>query len=237
MSDLTISLYDSFDLLIRINKGAKMGFTSGKKMFAYEVPYNEIDTSNFNDLLEKYKKRIECWYIKPGEDLRNVEYSGFIVMGISCIIIDTLSGYRYGIDENHYNGRIPGDTTKTDFIKFCKEYFQELNKNLPSNCISKYSELNNKTYADVLYESYRCKILHESRIPYYGGISEDVKLIDYHDESSWILINPHALLKKTREVLDVFIIQLKDGEYCDEFKRRFRFIFKNEIDSSVWVLI
>jgi len=155
-------------------------------------------------------------------------------MGISCIIIDTLCGYRYGIDNNcTTNRRRSGDTTKQDFINFCKDYFPKLEKSLPTNCQQKYNELQGKSYAEVLYESYRCKILHESRIPYYGGISEDIELIDYDDNSGWILINPHALLQETKTVLDKFINQIKTGKYENEFKKRFVFVF-NDIDTSVW---
>ena len=196
-----------------------------EKMFAFKVSYNQIEPNNFNALLDKFKKRIEGWYIKPGEDLRQFKYSGFIVMGISCIVIDTLCGYRYGLR---------GDTTRPDFIKFSKEYFPKLKESLPTDCQSKYQELQGKTYADVLYKSYRCKILHESRIPYYGGISEDIDLIEYDNNSSWILINPHALLQETKAVLEKFIKQIKQGKYENEFKKRFRFVFDPEIDTSVW---
>ena len=205
-----------------------------EKMFAYEVPYDQVDPDKFIDLLNNFKKRIEWWYIKPGEDLRQSEYSGFTVMGISCIIIDTLCGYRYGIDgSTTLNRARPGDTTKTNFISFCKEYFPKLKKSLPTGCQSKYQELQGKTYADVLYESYRCKILHESRIPYYGGISQDGELIDYDANLGWILINPHALLQETKAVLDKFINQIKTRKYENEFKKRFRFVF-NEINTTIW---
>lgn len=210
-----------------------MVLTNGEKMFALGVSYDQVDPNNFNNLLDKFKKRIEWWYIKPGEDLRQFEYSGFIVMGISCIIIDTLCGYRYGINDETPNRFIPGNTIRSDFISFCKEYFPNLKKSLPINCQSKYQELQGKAYADVLYESYRCKILHESRIPYYGGISEDIELIDYDDISGWILINPHALLQETKAVLDKFINQIKTRKYEKDFKKRFGFVF-NDIDTSVW---
>lgn len=210
-----------------------MALTNGEKMFALGVSYDQVNQNNFNDLLDNFKKRIEWWYIKPGEDLRQFEYSGFIVMGISCIIIDTLCGYRYGIDNNTLNRRRSGDTTKTDFISFCKEYFPKLKKSLPTGCQSKYQELQGKTYADVLYESYRCKILHESRIPYYGGISQDGELIDYDANLGWILINPHALLQETKAVLDKFINQIKTRKYENEFKKRFRFVF-NDINTTIW---
>ena len=46
-----------------------------EKMFAFKVSYNQIEPNNFNALLDKFKKRIEGWYIKPGEDLRQFKYS------------------------------------------------------------------------------------------------------------------------------------------------------------------
>jgi len=201
-----------------------MVLRSGEKMFAVGVKYGEVNADNFHDLLDKFKKRIEWWYIKPGEGFRQCEYCGFIVMAISCIVIDTLCGYRYGKVE---------DTRGSDFINFCKEYFPKLKESLPINCQSKYQELKGKIYAYVLYRSYRCKILHESKIQYYGGISEDIELIDYDDNCDWIVINPHGLLQETKKVLDEFINQIKKGKYEKEFKKRFRFVFP-EIETGVW---
>ena len=202
-----------------------MVLESRKKMFAHGVPYNQVNANNFNNLLDKFKKRIEFWYIKPGEDLRYCQYCGFIVMAISCIIIDTLCGYRYGIQEN---------TKGFNFINFCKEYYPKLMESVPARCQSEYPDLKGKTYADVLWNSYRCKILHESRIPYYGGISEDVELVEYNSNSRWILINPHGLLQQTKDVLGKFIDEVKRGEYKKEFKKRFRYIFSPGIDTKAW---
>jgi len=204
-----------------------MSIDNDEKMFAHEIPYNSVNPTIYDDVLDKFRKRIYYWYIKPAEDLRPLPYTGLITMGISCIVIDTLSGFRYGIE---------GDTTRADFIRFCRNHFPEFAGELPSDFLVDYPEIEQNTYAYILYKAFRCKILHESRIDYYAGVSGDVEFIGYDPDKNWILINPHSLLERTKDVLHICIDEAQEGEYKVNFQRRFHYAFQGEIDTSCWNL-
>jgi hypothetical protein len=205
------------------------------KMFAHEVRYGDVDPENFELLLEQFKERIYYWNIKPGFDLREINYAGFTVMGISCIVIDTLCGYYHGIDEMNYHGGQKGNTIGRDFIDFVKKYYPPLNNPIPKEMIDEYPEIVREVpdYASMLYKAFRCKILHETRIPFWGGLSEDIPLLGYDIDSKWMIINPHGLLQETNRVLDQYISDVSEGKNELEFKRRFRYVF-SEINTQCW---
>lgn len=196
-----------------------------EKMFSPKYKFSQIDPNNFTDLIEKFEDRMNGWYFNPANILLKNKHTGFPVMAIACIIVDTLAGYFKGLER---------DTEESDFIEFLREKIPELHTELPLECQNKYPNLRKKDYAYAIYKAFRCGILHEARIKHYGAISEEnVELIKYDAKSGWILINPRNLVAKLEEVFNEYIKNLKNGENAQlvkNFKKRFYHLFKKEID-------
>lgn len=129
--------------------------------------YSAIDWYNFTEVVEAFDRRIRGWYIEPTELLisQSGHYS-FTVMAMTCLLIDALSQYRYGVLSSEGQ----------HFKRFVKDFLPSYGGSLPSMICHydlKYST-NGKpldTYADVLWHGFRCGILHEAHAPLYCGIN------------------------------------------------------------------
>jgi hypothetical protein len=161
-----------------------------KKKFSPNYEFCEINPEDFPDLIEKFKDRMDGWYFAPAEILLKEKDTGFPVMAIACIIIDTLAGYFEGVK---------GDTKESHFEKFLRERIPEFSRTLPKECQDRYKELKGKDFSFAIYKALRCGILHEARIKHYGAISEEnVKLIKYDNESGWILREDFIIYSKKK---------------------------------------
>jgi len=150
-------------------------------------------------------------------------------MALDCLLIDTLSQYRYGELESD----------KKIFLKFIREICPKFKQKLPKPIQNKRGKLLNDA-ADVLY-SYRCGILHEAHIPLYGGIpgteifeiyeSGHVTYEDGQDCPS-LIINPYKLAEVVELYFDDYIKQLLDQSNTllrENFRKKFSASFGIEI--------
>lgn len=155
-----------------------------QRYFERDRRYDSINWGDFGDIVQAWSRRIDGWYVDPVKVLldrdlgrwqrrllqwitgrRNPGHFAFTVMAISCLMIDTLSQYRFG--KTTSNG--------WDFKQFVRDHLQNYAASLPAN-IWHYDDGHNSQgreltdYADVLWHGYRCGILHQAHAPLYCGI-------------------------------------------------------------------
>jgi len=155
-----------------------------QRLFRPEKKYSEIKWSIFSDVVAEFKGRIHAWYIEPARALCQVPDAAFAQMALICLLIDTLSQYRYGaIQSPSETQPKPLKSSRSKFKDFIGERLPSLGFPLPLP-IRIVKENGNpgelKTYAEVLYVGFRCGILHEAHIPLYGAISGQTTVTTWH---------------------------------------------------------
>ena len=127
--------------------------------------YDELDWNNLGEVVEAFHWKINEWYLVPANGILRAGFDqAFALMGLTCLLTDTLSQYYFGKPKS-------SQTTFKDFLKatipsFAAQLSQPIEY---TNLRGKVDKL--ETYADVMYVGFRCGILHECHVPLYGGLA------------------------------------------------------------------
>jgi len=167
------------------------------------------DSNEWSIMLRIFRDRLEGRFLRPARlienDIEIGEFSGFSIIAIDCLIIETLNQFALGVDETqgpHANA----------FWRFFKnsKHFQ--------------SHFTEKT-ATVFYKHFRCGILHQaqtkgrSRVRF--GEKHMIQIVNDNPDEGLIVDRKrfHAALEA--EVLS-YITQLEvgDSELRDNFVRK-----------------
>ncbi len=111
---------------------------------------NDPDSPDWQQAVEIFCDRINGRFLKPVReianhpDLRIREFSGFVIIAIDCLLIETLYQFYMGFDKTRGEHYIA-------FWKFFKdsEHFE--------------SDFNSKNKARIFYSHFRCGILHQAQ--------------------------------------------------------------------------
>lgn len=182
----------------------------GKDYFSPKYEFRKL-RKNPGLILDAFKDRIEGWYFKPIETLLKNPQNDFVVVAIECMLIDALSGYRYGTK---------GDTDRETYARFLKESIK---------C--------DDFTAREFYRRFRCGILHETRIKKRSYIARRrIRRIKY--EGDRLFLNPVGLYKVLRKYFYEYLESLKrNKELMNNFAKRFDYLFKEEIGVSLFSLV
>lgn len=155
-----------------------------QRYFERKRLYSEVEWRDFRDILGAWGRRVKGWYIEPIEVMLNRDLTGwkgwlvkrliarpnpghyaFTVMSVTCLLIDALSQYRLG--ELASKGQ--------HFKSFVEQFLPSYAGLLPTELWHyDHSYSTNGTrltkYSEVLWNGYRCGILHQAHAPLYCGI-------------------------------------------------------------------
>ncbi len=225
------------------------------RFFLPNVLYKEVKWTDLKDVVQKFKTRIEDWYIKPADELRNAKWdNAFAVMAIDCLLIDALSQYYYGelqstqtTFKKFARRKLPGMKDKLPALIKMRPERRKRRKNLnqPLKAVKK-RELN--TFADALYVAFRCGILHEAHIAVCGGVASiGTALADIDSDPSTIYrdgtncptvrMDPQVIFDELKKFFDAYIADLlnADPKYNGlrkRFKKKFRSSFGVNIKTA-----
>lgn len=164
-----------------------------------------------------FHDRIQGRFLAPIEAMRNhadqmiAEFSGFTILAIDCLLIETLGQFYKGIDQT------PARQHEQHFIDF----FQQ----------SKYFSAHfNAATGAIVYKHFRCGILHQaqtkkkSKVRY--GEPSMVQLVDPADINQGLIIDRDKLhLALLAEVSDYESL-LRSPQSAVDHQRRSRFVQK-----------
>ncbi len=155
-----------------------------QRFFERQRRYSEINWTDFRDVLHAWERRINGWYIESIEVMLDRDLKGwkrsvvgwltsrpssghyaFTVMSVTCLLIDALSQYRYGelsSEGSHFKS----------FVESCLPCYSGMLPTEIWHYDHKYSTNGKKLtkYSEVLWNGYRCGILHQAHAPLYCGI-------------------------------------------------------------------
>ncbi len=199
---------------------------------------SDLNGKNLSEIIEFFNTRIKAFYFTPGDVLkkdmlkkRNND-NGFMLIAISCIIIDMLS---------QYNRRLK-TSSGGEFIQFLEEELPKFANTFKKSgkikffyqkTIADEEDPAAGTFASYFYSGFRCGIMHNAIIMPYGGFDRTKRLIiqeSWTDSSGTRLvlgIDPIILFRRVRKIFDKYIKNLsalKNAKY-DTLRDNFRWKF------------
>ena len=172
-----------------------------------------MQTNDWERMVEIFQDRIEGRFLKPvrliAKDVDIGEFSGFSILALDCLIIETLNQFYSGLDETE------GEHKKA-FWNFFKN--SEFFKNHFS-----------KEQANTFYSHYRCGILHQAQTKGKSvvRIDQSTMIQSVENDNSKSLIVDRALFHKAleQEILS-YMEKLKLGGNENSEKLRSNFVKK-----------
>jgi hypothetical protein len=135
------------------------------RLFTKNVWYHQIHWNDWSDVIRRFEQQIHWWYVTPIKHLRKkTPHNGFAVVALSCVLVDALSQYHAGIERS----------TGRAFKEFVRKRLPSHGGKFPTPIRvwdeTKGKELQAVDFADVLWNGFRCGILHEAHVLLYGRL-------------------------------------------------------------------
>ena len=182
----------------------------------------EWDEDDWETAIDIFEDRIYGRFINLVREIENLPNSGFSVMALDCLLVETLQQFREG------KGKTPKNKGAEYFGKFLTQ--------------TKFQSGFGKTYGDDtlahrFYVQIRCGILHQaetmtdSRIIYSQSTKEIVKPTE-----KGILVNRYAFHEMLIKVFDDFVQRLRnsllpdDSNLREPFKKKMKYICRLEFE-------
>jgi len=116
----------------------------------YWISLNLIDdnSDNWTNGISVIKDRFESRFFNQIDKIKDDEFSGFVVMSVDCLLIETLMQFYLGVDNTEINYR--GNQWKAfkDFLKNSSHF----NSDFKTNKI-----------CETFYKQFRCGLLHQAQ--------------------------------------------------------------------------
>ncbi len=175
-----------------------------------ELNFNKEE--DFEKGIEIFKDRIDMRFLNPISDIERKEYTGFLIMALDCLLIETLQQFIEGVPET------PPGKSKCYFKKIMVSYFK--------------GGFNEKK-AEMFYEQIRCGLLHQAETKASSKIKKTSKLpiVKFTKDKNGLIINRRKFHKKFKELIKSYIAKLKDTankSLRENFIKKMNFICKIE---------
>jgi hypothetical protein len=172
---------------------------------------------NWNKATKIFKDRLEGRFIAPVDAIVNhttyivKEFSGFAILSIDCLIIETLNQFYKGIDET------TGDNWKAfrDFFQRSKYFMKEF----PTNKICK-----------IFYSHFRCGLLHQAQTKKQSKIRYNekrmVQPVDSTDIDKGLIVDRKLFHDAIKIEIEDYITALESPTTAEDETLRVNFVKK-----------
>lgn len=179
------------------------------------VDWVNLDFSIENDWqtgITIFEDRINYRFIKEIEKIKGMPFSGFSVMALDCLLIETLKQFRQGVEE----------TPSRKSGKYFREFFSR---------DTSFKDHFSQIMADRFYRQIRCGVLHQAEVKKSSRIwrRDGEPLVRYSDGGEGLFIHRNKFHNKLRDVFENYVMKLRNNDPLDEelrenFKRKMNFI-------------
>jgi hypothetical protein len=179
--------------------------------------------ADWQKAVDIFQARMRARFLAPVKAIRDhadsdvAEFSGFTIVAIDCLLIETLGQFYKGEDQT-------SGPHKDHFVAFFKgsKHFN--------------AEFDTKEKGEIFYSHFRCGILHQaqthkqSRVRY--GVGRMVTLADPADVKQGLIIDRNLLHDALVAEIDDYIAKLRnpqdaaDRKLRDMFKKKMRHVAK-----------
>ena len=173
------------------------------------------NNNDLNKMVEIFEDRINSRFLKPirliASDGDIGEFSGFCILALDCLLIETLNQFYSGLDETQ------GDHKKAFWNFFSKSEFFKNN----------FSKKNAFTF----YSHYRCGLLHQAQTKKKSVVKINqrkmIQLVE-NDISKSLIVDRAKFHKALEDEISSYIMKLKN-DIEDQYELRNNFIKKMNI--------
>lgn len=192
------------------------------RIIAPGVQAKELNNKTLNDIIDIFESRINAFYFKGGDLIRDQEDTdlGFFLIELSAIIIDLLSQYE--------NNLPCSDSDK--FREYLKTHIPDFNNRFKNVGKMKYFKGNQRRpkfitvdsrsidYAEAFWDAFRNAIVHNAMILSFGGydttptniIKEEPWTDDTNTQRVEQIIHPFHLYDNVKKVFKEYFKNLRD---------------------------
>jgi hypothetical protein len=150
--------------------------------------------------------RFDGRFFKMVERIQIEDFSGFAVLALDCLLIESLQQFKTGVKE-------------TPFRK-CREYFETF---LTSPGFDKHF---NKDRANKFYDQFRCGILHQAEIKKSSRDLRYGPLVQDSQDGEGLVVNRKKFHAELRRAFAAYLTALRKGDQTlrENAKKKMRFI-------------
>lgn len=154
------------------------------------------------------RRRLEERFVKPARSLLRFSRSGFAVLALDSLLVETLQQFREGVAETPYvirNGRR---------VLASEEYFKAF-------LTSRYfgPGFDHQT-ATLFYRTVRCGILHQAEVKESSLVRRDRPLVSLSPDRKGVVVNPELFHRRVEAALRNYLVDLRRQTEVD-LRRRF----------------
>lgn len=155
------------------------------------------------------RRRLEERFLKPARSLLRFQRSGFAVLALDCLLVETLQQFREGVVETPYvirNGRR---------ILASEEYFKAF-------LTSSYFGPGFDDHTSILfYRTVRCGILHQAEVKKSSLVRRGRPLVSLSADRKGVVVNPVLFHNRVEAAFRRYLADLRKPEERD-LRKRFR---------------
>jgi hypothetical protein len=186
------------------------------RLFTKSPRFDQVDWNDWDDVIRRFEQQLRWWYVSPIQRLKKTAHSGFPVVGLSCLLIDTLSQYEHGLDSS--NGKTFCSFVRNRMRKWCTPF--PIPIRIWNEKMRPPTESPAKDFADVLWSGFRCGIMHEAHAPLYCRLWGTTGLFEFsangyatYDDTGKdcpvVSLNPKILADEVCAIFKQFLREVK----------------------------
>ncbi len=163
------------------------------------------EEEDWNKAADIFRDRMESRFLNFLQKLEKYQYSGFLVLAIDCLLIETLQQF--------FDGRKQSPERKN-----C-EYFVKF---LTRTQFSRYFDVDTATR---FYKCIRCGLLHQSEVKYKSKIlmGNTIPMVQLPDSGKGLIVNRILFHRELLSVYENYVaIILKGGPDNQQTRQNFR---------------
>lgn len=155
--------------------------------------WRDLDLSKEKDwqkAIDIFEDRIKGRFLEIIDTIQGLPYSGFAVLALNCLLIETLQQFRKG------QGQTPRSKSKEYFSEFLTERFRNFF---------------NRQTSEMFYNQIRCGILHQAEVKKSSRvlIREGVPLVSLADDGEGLVINRKLFHKQLVHEFEKYVSALQ----------------------------
>ena len=159
--------------------------------------------------IDIFEDRIRSRFLRVIELIERYTYSGFAILALDCLLIETLQQFRKGVSKT------PPRKSKEYFVQFLTK--------------TSFAKFFNSALAEMFYDQIRCGILHQAEIKDSSRvlIRHQTPLVRFADDKKGLVINRKLFHRQLVKEFENYVAQLRKNSPPDE---KLRHKFKKKMD-------
>jgi hypothetical protein len=161
--------------------------------------------------IDIFEDRIHFRFLDAIEKIQRMRFSGFAVMALDCLLIETLQQFRRGVAET------PPRESGDYFTEFLTQ--------------TGFGQFFDEEMAGTFYRSIRCGVLHQAEVKGSSKIwiRRGSPLVRWADDQDGLVVNRDLFHRQLERVFDAYVRDLRKSrqlytELRERFKRKMDFV-------------